>query len=258
MKGLIIKDFMCLRRQQSVMFLYTIIVTIILSVMFVLSSNHGNISHVMDGLMADSSFTASDVEHVVVDEIIVFMLLPFALVLDVSSIILADNKAGFSKVAACLPVTLSQRVLARFMSIGLLSVIGMAIDLIMVILLSVFTDIAGFMTLLGIMVSLACLMLILSFLTIMFSFLLGSGKEEYAQLASVFTIIVVVLLFNIKSIVSIFKSSSPDVTSYIKSLNSVTDFLADKSYVMLIAMLVVCGFCYLGSVKIAENKRGII
>ena len=85
MKGLIIKDFMCLRRQQSVMFLYTIVVTIILSVMFVLSSSHGNISHVMDGLMADKGFTSSDVEHIILDEIIVFMLLPFALVLDVST-----------------------------------------------------------------------------------------------------------------------------------------------------------------------------
>ena len=56
MKGLIIKDFMCLRRQQSVMFFYIIVVTIILSVMFVLSSSHGNISHVMDGLMATCPF----------------------------------------------------------------------------------------------------------------------------------------------------------------------------------------------------------
>lgn len=258
MKGLIIKDFMILRRQQSVMFLYILIVTIILAVMFVLSSKHGNISQVMDGLMADKGFTTSDVQHVIFDEIIIFMLLPFALVLDVSAIILADNKASFSKVSACLPVSLSQRILARFMSIGLLSVIGMAIDLIMVILLSVFTDIAGFMTLLGIMVSLASIMLIMSFLTFMFSFLLGSGKEDYAKIASVFTMVAVAIIFNIKSIVAIFKTSSLDITHYMRSLNNIVDFLAYKSYIMLIVMLVVCVLCYWGSVKIAENKRGII
>lgn len=258
MKGLIIKDFMCLRRQQSVRFLYTIIATIILSVMFVLSSKAGNISHIMDGLMADKGITSSDVEHIILDEIIVFMLLPFALVLDVSAVLLADNKAGFSKVSACMPLTLPRRVLARFLSIGLLSVAGMAIDLIMVILLAVFTNIAGFMSLLGIMVSLASIMLIFSFLTIMYSFLLGSGKEEYAQLASAFTIIIVALLINIKSIVTIIKSGSLTVSTYMKSVNSIVDFLANKSYIMLIAMLVVCGLCYLGTVKIAEGKRGII
>ncbi|MCQ2517102.1 MAG: hypothetical protein MJ094_09650 [Saccharofermentans sp.] len=258
MKGLIIKDFMCLRRQQSVMFIYTIIATIILSVMFVLSTSHGNISHVMDGLMADKGFTSSDVEHIILDEIIVFMLLPFALVLDVSAVILADNKAGFSKVSACMPITLPQRVLARFLSIALFSIIGMACDLIMVILLALFTDIAGFMTLLGIMVSLASIMLIFSFLTVMYSFLLGSGKVDYAQGLSILTIIAAVLLINIKSIISIFKTGSLTITSYMNSLNSLVDFLSNKSYIMLIAMLVVCGLCYLGTVRIAENKRGII
>ena len=55
MKGLIIKDLMCLRKQR-VTFCFTVLSVIVISVMFVLSAKFGNIASANQEMMAAKSW----------------------------------------------------------------------------------------------------------------------------------------------------------------------------------------------------------
>ena len=53
MKGLVIKDMMCLRKQR-VIFCYVVFCTVVLSVMFVLSAKFGNIAQAGQKMMVEN------------------------------------------------------------------------------------------------------------------------------------------------------------------------------------------------------------
>lgn len=122
MKGLIIKDLMCLRKQR-VTFCFTVLSVIVISVMFVLSAKFGNIASANQEMMAANGMSDIDIKNLSTIALILFMLLPIAMVGDVSTVIVADGKAGFANVSSILPISIKKRVLAKFITI--ISMFGM-------------------------------------------------------------------------------------------------------------------------------------
>ena len=60
MKGLIIKDLMCLRK-QLIIFSYVVIAVLVISVMFVLSARFGNIALANESMMLENNISSIDI-----------------------------------------------------------------------------------------------------------------------------------------------------------------------------------------------------
>ena len=105
MKGLILKDIMCLRKQLTV-FCYVIIGVLIVSVMFVLSTRFGNIASGASEMLAENSMTEFEINNLATLALVLFMFLPLAVVGDVLNVFEEDSKAGFATVGGYMQETL--------------------------------------------------------------------------------------------------------------------------------------------------------
>ena len=116
MKGLVIKDLFCLKKRLTIL-CFAIAGVLVLSIMFVLSARFGNVAEAGKHMLKDNDITAIDIENLAVMVLAFFMLVPIATVGDMAMACDMDEKAGFCKVSASLPVSLKKRVLARYFTV---------------------------------------------------------------------------------------------------------------------------------------------
>lgn len=259
MKGLIIKDLMCLRKQR-VTYFYLVTVVFVISIMYVLSARFGNIALVEQAMMAENSLTEIDVKGLSSFALILFMTLPLAMVGDVSSIFTADGQANFVNVSSIMPVSLEKRVLSKYIIIVLFSGIGVATDLILSFVISLFTDILSFMDFFKIIITISGSMFIYGAFICLYMFVFGYGKESYAQIASIATIIGALVLLNFSKVKMIFISCFSEDAKVLdmNPIEVLTAVVKDHYMSVFISAIVVGVLSYGLSVWIAKRKRGIV
>lgn len=258
MKGLIIKDIMCLKKQLA-LFCFVMFGVLVISIMYVLSIRYGNLAIAGKEMLAENQLSDLDIKNLASGVLVLFMILPIVCVGDMVNVFIADGKAGFAKVSASLPVAMSRRLAARYLTIYVLFGIGTVVDILVAGILSALTNLMSFADFFGIIISVASILSIYSALAIMYCILLGYGKESYAQVFSMLTMGVAYVLINFKSIKEDFLyiiSSEQEIDSEIlwKPLN----LLKEKGYIIFVAAIVVSVLSYLISLWIAERKRGVI
>ena len=250
MKGLVIKDIMCLKKQLTT-FAFVIAGVVVISILYVLSSRFGNLAKAGVALLDENNnMSQVDVKNLGSMVLVMFMLIPIVSVGDMLNVFVADGKAGFFKVSASLPVSMKKRMLSRFLTIYTLFGIGAAVDILLALVLSLLTDI---------MISCASLLSIHSALVILYCVGLGYGKEQYAQVFSLLTILLSFVIIKFQSVKSVFiqifiKEQGFDSGTFWKPL----DYFREKGYVFLIIALLVSALSYGLSLYIAERKRGVI
>lgn len=257
MKGLIIKDLMCLRKQR-IIFIYTVVAVIVLSVMFVLSARFGNMALAGKEIMLESGVSDVDVRNIATMVLILFMLIPIATVGDVSTVFVADGKAGFANISSVLPLSIEKRVMAKYLTVITMFGIGVTIDLVISFVLSFLTDIVSFADFFGIIISVASIMIIYGAFTIMFCFLFGCGKEGYAQIVTLSLMFFGTILFNFNKIKMIISSIINNDDGDIVFINDFMNFIKQKYYILFAMAIVIVISSYLASVYIAKRKRGIV
>lgn len=258
MKGLIIKDLMCMRK-NLIIFCYVVISVLVISVMFVLSAQFGNIAIENAEMLAENSMSEIEVNNLSILVLIAFMLLPVAVIGDFSIIFKEDHKAGFAKISASLPLSIAQRVMAKYITVLLLFGIGTVIDVLIALVLSRLTDIISFADFLGIIISAASVMSIYSALVIVFCFLFKGGSEEYASICALLSMGGIVFLMNWSKIKMMFQNIVvADGDGHDPMLDAYVDFFKTKSYLLLLAAAVVWVISYFASVAIAKRKRGVV
>lgn len=259
MKGLIIRDILCLKKQLTV-FVFVLSGVVILSILYVLSAKFGNLSEVGRVLLDENNnMSPTDVKNLGTLALVLFLFLPIVTVGDMINVFAADGKAGFSKVSATFPILLKKRMLARFLTIYALLGIGVLIDLLLSALLSFLTDIMNFAGFFGIIISAASLLAIYSALAILFCTILGYGREQYAQSLSLLSILIGFILLKFRSmkevIIRLFvEEQGFDSASFWKPL----DFFREKGSVLFLIALLISAVSYCLSLIIAERKRGVL
>ncbi len=259
MKGLIIKDIMCLKKQLTT-FAYIIVGVVVISILYVLSTRFGNLAKAGAALLDENNnMSQVDVKNLGSMVLVMFMLIPIVSVGDMLNVFIADGKAGFFKVSASLPVSMSKRMFSRFLTIYALCGIGALVDIILALVLSALTDIMGFGSFLGIIISCASILSIYSALVIFYCVILGYGKEQYAQVFSLLSIILAFVIIKFQSVKSVFiqiiiEEQGFDSDTFWKPL----DYFRDRGYIFLIIALMVSILSYVLSLYIAERKRGVI
>ena len=259
MKGLMIKDIMCLKKQLMV-FCYVIIGVLIVSVMFVLSARFGNLSVAARQMAAENNMSVLDVNNLATLALLTFMFLPFAAVGDVLFVFEEDNKAGFAKVAGALPLSVPKRVLSRYLSVFALLAIGALLDMVIAFTLSFLTDILSFAGFVGIILSALSMMIIYCSLTIVFRVAMpGAGKGQYAQILSLLTMaagFILIRFQKIKELIAQVKSENNNMGP--ERLWDLLTAMKEKAWIFALIAITVMLVSYAVSVTIAQRKRGVI
>lgn len=250
MKGLIIKDFLCLKKQLS-MFVMLVLMTVIVTVLFVLSSKYGNLALAKNEMLETGQIDQAGLVDAASFAVMLFLLVPIAAVTDIGSIFKEDAKAGFASIAAVMPLTIRQRVTARYFTVFSILVAGIIIDGIMCFLLSLFTDVMKFGESVNMIFAVAALIAISSGLLILFSILFGRGKEDFALVTSSLLLVVMLISVGYKRIKAFFVDE-------INFTGDMMNFIKTKSYIMVFVAFIIVLLCYIGSVVIAERKRGVM
>ncbi len=266
MKGLILKDLICLRK-QLIVFTYVVVSVFVIAVMFVCSVQYGNIALSERKMLADglygAGFSMTDIYRMI---LALFMLLPIASIGDMANVFEADGKAGFSKVSSVMPLSVGQRVLARYITIFVMLVIGVLVDLLIAFVLSLFTDLVSFGDFFGMILSAGSLMSIYSAIVIILCFLFGYGKEDRARIVALLSMALVFVLFHLEKTKAIFMdltmgtedAEGPDGSLWMDTVNSLIVYIKDRFYLLVLLAIAVIVGSYSLSVVIAQKKRGVV
>ena len=254
MRGLLIKDFFCLKK-QLINYVFIIVGVIVISVLYVLSYNYGNLHVAMIEMVNSGQGTQADVTQIASAALLFSMLIPIACTGDITNLITADENASFYKVASALPVSIGKRVACRFITGYLFIAIGVAVDFIMTIVLSSLTDIISFGKFCGVIVSFASIMLMYISLFILFVYLLDKGSTVYANLIPLFIGVVIYVAVNFERLKAFLLGSDESALSDL--YNQATGFMFHQSYILFIAAVIVSGGAYFAAVNIAGRKRGV-
>lgn len=254
MKGLLIKDFYCLKKQLTT-YCFIIAGVIVLSILFVLSCKFGNIRAGFDGMVASGECSQADVAQLASMALTLFMLLPIACTGDIFSLFQDDETASFYKLAAALPISIPQRILSRFI-VGLLFIfVGVGVDFLMTIVLSNLTDIVSFGEFMGMILSFASVMIMYMSLLILFMHLLGRGKGTYANVLPLLIGIGTVVALGFDKLKKIIVES--DDAALQALCQDVKMLITQKAYllVMIAVIILVCSYGF--SVILEKRKRGV-
>ncbi len=254
MKGLLIKDFFCLKK-QLINYGFVIVGVIVVSVLFVLSYNFGNIHAQFMELIDSGESSETGVTMIASIALLLFMLIPIACTGDITNLVTDDERASFYHVASVLPISINKRVASRFLAGYLFIAIGVAVDLLMSIVISSLTGVVSFTKFCGVIISFASLMMIYVSLFLLLVYVLGKGKTSYASVTPMLTGVVLYGWANFDRLRAFLIDS--DDNAFMEVFQRTTEFMFFKSYLLLIAAVIISAGAYLLAVGIAKRKRGV-
>lgn len=254
MKGLLIKDFYCLKK-QLINYLFVIVGVIVVSILFVLSYNFGNIHAQFTQLIDSGESSEAGVTMIAGNALLLCMLIPIACTGDITNLITDDEKASFYKVASALPISIGRRVASRFIAGYLFIAIGVAVDLVMSIVISSLTGIISLGKFCGVIISFASIMMLYVSLFLLLVYVLGKGKTTYAGVAPILAGVGLYGWANFDRLRAFLMDN--DDAALMEIYQRTTGFMYYRSYLLLLAAVVVSFAAYTAAIWIAKRKRGV-
>ncbi len=253
MKGLIIKDLMCLRKMR-VTFVFVTVSSFVITVMALISAHCGNIALAEKEYLTGGSDMPMSPVHVLWYAVAVMVLLPLASIGDSLTLAFeADKNSGFANVAGALPLSVKQRVTARFITMFLTCGTGTVISLALSFILSLFTDIMTLGDFAGLVLSAASLILIFSALEMILIFLLKMKNTDYVRIISLLIMAAAFIASSLGRIINAVRAMN-----LMELITGGLLFLENR-WIILVAAAAVCLLVsYFVSAGIAERKRGEI
>ena len=253
MKGLIIKDLMCLRKMRAT-FVFVTVASFVITVMALISARCGNIALAEQEYLSGGTDMPMSPVHLLWYAVAVLVILPLASIGDSLTLAFeADKNSGFAPVAGALPLSVKQRITARFITLFLTCGTGTVISLALSFILSLFTDIMTLGDFAGLVLSATSLILIFSALEMILIFLLKMKNTDYVRIISLLIMTAVFILCSLKRII--------DALRNMKSMELITDgllFLENRWFILVASAAVCLLVSYFVSAGIAERKRGEI
>ncbi|MCM1327017.1 MAG: ABC-2 transporter permease [Bacteroidales bacterium] len=235
--------------------MFIIMGVIVISILFVLSYDFGNIHAGFMEMMNSNQNAESDIILIARSALLLFMMVPIACTGDITSLFTDDENASFYKVASALPISISKRVACRFLAGYLFIAIGMAVDLVMTIILSSLTDMISFGNFCGVIITFSSVMLIYISLLILLMYILGNKKSTYAGMIPLLLGAAVYILANFDKFKDFMVGSNEN--ALLDLYHQTTDFIFYKSYILFIAAIILSSGAYLAAVQTAKRKRGV-
>lgn len=259
MKGLIIKDLMFLRKNAKVL-LGGFIGIIILGVLMFLSYKYGNIHRWNLEAIAEGTATLEMQEGIYRFVFILFLMVPLMVAAEPVMHLDFDGKAGFSKVSSVLPIPVWKRVAAKYISYIFYVSAALLVDIVIAVVASRLVDFLPATDLIGTLITCTSFIVMAGALTIFFVFCFGYSNVMNLSMLAVLLLSGFFILINWKTVKEIFTIIFSDGSAEynFSFFSGLGNSIVDKSWIMLVAAIIVYIMSYIGSVIIAYRKRGII
>ncbi len=248
MKGLIIKDLYCLKK-QFIMFAFIITGVVAVAIMFVLSERFGNLREAVSGMTE----AGLDIASIVKFSVMFFMLLPLVCTGNIADSFTDDKTASFYKTAASLPISTEKRVLSKFVTAVLFLAVGLAVDVAMAAVISSVSDIILFSKCAGTLISLSACMLIFMSCVILLNY--AGVPSMYSTFIPLGAAGVLILALKIKDIVNALIND--DFSSIARTFRAFISALESRPHIFMLAAAAAAVVCWFASVWLAERKRGV-
>lgn len=253
MKGLVFKDFICLKKSFK-MFLFVTLGVIAVSVMFVLSSRFGNVADMFEDY--DSTDTASKSLLLAMIDLSLhcILLIPIAFVANVTDSFVADEKADFYKNLFSMPLNYHEITGARYISLLIYSGIGMGCSLISAISICACSETIIFRDMMSVILFFGGLFIIDVCIAIPFVYRFGSKLSKVISVANI------AIFLGIGAVIANNKMKAyehlPDEAWMIVLFGKIKDFIIEKGPVVMTVAAAILICSYFCSVFIIKKKRG--
>lgn len=254
MKGLIMKDLYCLKKELR-LFLGVTIGSALVSVLFLLSARYGNIADALADIQK-TEMLGSDTLLSMCDMLALFVIyLPIALVGSLVECFKEDSKAGFSKVAFSMPLSCKKIVGSRYITCMLFFGVCVLSASFCNAIVSSVSDTLEFLTVLkGVFFMCAIFMIYMSLIMLLL-YLLGTKRADIIQAVPILLVFCVwVIRFAVKMEEL---SDTEGLGALIEIINSSKEFMEKQGVMIFAAALLCMCLSYFLSVKIVEKKRGL-
>lgn len=252
MKGLLIKDYYCMK-SNLVSFLCLTVGVIVIGVMFAVSIHHGNMADVVESLVAEEGMTAESVYDLFRPGVWLVLLIPMAYVGNVIDCFKADNSANFGKQLFSMPVQPSQIVGARYLSCLLYAGLSLAGSFLAAVCVSSATDQYPLSELLTVAVTFAAVLIVYLSIVMMLLYLFGTQQADTIQTIPFLAAFIAGVIY---VVVKMEDMTGDQEDAFMANIwGGIKGFLTQYAGILCIIALVVLILSFFVSVKIVEKRR---
>lgn len=256
MSGLIKKDMYCLKKNLR-MFLLVTVGVIVLSVMFIISAQSGNVAQGISQMKAENDgMSEADFYGMFQMAVWAVLFIPIAFVGMIVECFKEDRKAGFYRYMMTLPLSEAKLVGSRYISLLMFMVTGVAGSCIAAVFVSLVSDYFELGKLLSIILTFAAVLLVYMSIVMLLLYIFGTERADFIQCApfvAAFIAVVVVMAGKISSI------PENQLDGYFgRFIEELSDIIARNGILFMGIAIVCAAVSYLISCKMLKQRRGNI
>lgn len=250
MKGLLLKDYYCMK-SNLFSFLCLTIGVIILGIMFAFSIQHGNLADVAKSLIEKEGMSEEDVFNLFRVAVWLILLIPMAYVGNVVDCFKADMSASFGKQLFSMPIKASHTVAARYLVCLLYAGISFVGSLIAALFIAGAAKQYPLSELLSLCATFGAILVAYLSIVMMLLYQCGTQHVDLIQGAPVIATLIAGIVY-----VVIKMENSVDEEALLANIwESIRGFFTQYTGVVCGIALVVLLVCFSASVKIVEKRR---
>ena len=254
MKGLIYKDFMCLRRGLKT-FVFVTLGVIILSVMFLLSGRYGNLAESLQQIQTEASMEA-DVTRGMLETSVWFMLfIPIAFMADVAQCFREDTRVGFQKTLSGMALSHGQIVGSRYLTTLLYGAVSIGASLVAAFFISSASEELTLQVMVAGVFSFGGCFLIYMSLNLFLIYLCGARRADLIQMIPLVVLLMVAMYFFSGNA----NLSDEEMNRLMVEVEDKLTLLLQGGYKVLFPVAVVTfALSYVGSVAVLKHRRRVL
>ncbi len=247
MVGLIYKDLCCLKKHIKMFVILTTIV-IVLSILFVLSMEHGNVALMIAEMSEEEFFGMFQTA------IWCVMILPIACSAVIQECFKEDATANFKKCLYALPVKEEKVVGGRYMAGLVFLFLGFLGTLAVGTSIALATDVFKFRQLLGYSVTFLAVIILYEAFVMFVLYTVDGKKADLIQCVPLVILLFGFMYFFTKHVAAM---SDEQFTRFLKdAMDKLSELMVNDCIWILLASLLIMGISYIGSVFM-QKKRGL-
>lgn len=254
MKGLMIKDFFCLRKGLKTYILVTVGM-IVIAIMFLLSSQYGNVAAAQADLRLENPDQADLLEQLFKIVICFMLLLPIAFLGNLTDCFKEDTRAGFRKTLSGMPLSPWQIVGSRYLTCLIFGSISMAVSAVAAVIIASVSDSYRLSRLLLLVLTFGAVFLVYVSAIMFFVYIFGARRADLIQICPLVILFLAVMVSFTSRTGTM---ADEELTEYMTQLGPNLRNMLEQRYPVLLLISVVCvALSYLGSVAVIKYRKEV-
>lgn len=252
MKGLLLKDYYCMK-SNLFSFLCLTIGVIVIGVLFAISIHHGNMADVVKNLSEEEGMSPELVYDSFRAGVWLILMIPMAYVGNVIDCFKADMSASFGKILFSMPMKASQVVGARYLACLLYAGISFFGSLLAALCVSSATEYYPLSELLMVCATFGALFITYLSIVIMLLYLLGTQHADGIMSAPILIVAGIGIIYVMLKTENM---GGAEEDAFFESIwGNIKDLLMQYTGILCGMAMISLVVCFVASVKIVEKRR---